>query len=274
MWKGPQGEVTSCTIIVTEANQFMKSLHDRMPVILDPMNYERWLDPANQDTRSLKQLLSSAPNDWLTEWTVSRQLNNPRHEAPECAEQVKNPYAHDSNFISAINSRLTSQRPAHGGTTMNMIKQFAAALLVFALAASADVLAATSSDTITLETEFGQSQVLAWSWGASNSSSLTGGGGGAGKASFQGMSFTRFTDSQSPKFLTVLALGRHLQQVTIARGAMKFILEDVLVSTYSVSGSNDPKEPQTEKITMNFGRITFMFNDAIFNFDIEAHQGI
>jgi len=62
-----------------------------MPVILDPNDYERWLDPANQDTTSLKQLLAPAPNGWLTEWTVSRQLNNPRHEGPECAEPVKNP---------------------------------------------------------------------------------------------------------------------------------------------------------------------------------------
>ena len=89
VWKGPQGDVTSCTIIVTDANQFMKRLHDRMPVILDPNDYERWLDPAIQDTTSIKRLLAPAPNDWLTEWTVSRQLNNPRHEDPECAEPVK-----------------------------------------------------------------------------------------------------------------------------------------------------------------------------------------
>lgn len=88
VWKGPQGDVTSCTIIVTDANQFMKRLHDRMPVILDPNDYERWLDPAIQDTTSIKRLLAPAPNDWLTEWTVSRQLNNPRHEDPECAEPV------------------------------------------------------------------------------------------------------------------------------------------------------------------------------------------
>ncbi|MFZ3041063.1 MAG: SOS response-associated peptidase family protein [Thiobacillus sp.] len=89
VWKGPQGDVTSCTIIVTDANQFMRRLHDRMPVILDPNDYERWLDPAIQDTTSIKRLLAPAPNDWLTEWTVCRQLNNPRHEDPECAEPVQ-----------------------------------------------------------------------------------------------------------------------------------------------------------------------------------------
>ena len=89
VWKGPQGDVTSCTIIVTEANQFMKPLHDRMPVILDPRDHERWLDPDNQDTANLKALLSPAPEDWLTEWPVSRQLNNPRHEGPDCSAPTR-----------------------------------------------------------------------------------------------------------------------------------------------------------------------------------------
>jgi putative SOS response-associated peptidase YedK len=67
VWKGPEGEVTSCTIIVTEANAFMKRLHDRMPVILAPADYVRWLDPDNHDTASLKPLLAPAPEGWLTE---------------------------------------------------------------------------------------------------------------------------------------------------------------------------------------------------------------
>jgi len=85
VWKGPQGEVTSCTIIVTEANQFMKSLHDRMPVILAPSDYERWLDQSYQDTANLKSLLCPASEDGLTEWKVGRQLNNPLHEGPDCS---------------------------------------------------------------------------------------------------------------------------------------------------------------------------------------------
>jgi len=88
VWKGPEGDVTSCTIIVTDANAFMKRLHDRMPVILAPEDYTRWLDPDNHDTASLKQLLAPAPKDWLTEWPVSRTLNNPRNEGPACAEAV------------------------------------------------------------------------------------------------------------------------------------------------------------------------------------------
>ena len=85
LWNGPQGEVLSCSIIVTEANQFMKPLHDRMPVILAAEDYAAWLDPDNHDTAKLKKLLAPAPEDLLTEWEVSRELNNPRHEGAGCA---------------------------------------------------------------------------------------------------------------------------------------------------------------------------------------------
>jgi putative SOS response-associated peptidase YedK len=85
IWNGPQGEVFSCSIIVTDSNLFMKRLHDRMPVILDPKGYDVWLDPDNHDTASLKKLLVPAPEDLLTEWEVSRELNNPRHEGAGCA---------------------------------------------------------------------------------------------------------------------------------------------------------------------------------------------
>jgi putative SOS response-associated peptidase YedK len=88
VWKGPKGEVTSCTIIVTEANAFMKRLHERMPVILAPADYARWLDPDNHDTASLKRLLAPAPEEGFTEWPVSRELNTPRHEGPACAAAV------------------------------------------------------------------------------------------------------------------------------------------------------------------------------------------
>lgn len=88
VWHGPDGDLLSCSIIVTAANQFMRRLHERMPVILAPQDYARWLDPANQDTLSLKQLLTPAPEDWLTEWPVSRKLNNPQHEGADCAEPL------------------------------------------------------------------------------------------------------------------------------------------------------------------------------------------
>ena len=88
LWRGPEGDILSCSIIVTAANRFMRSLHERMPVILHPGDYERWLDPGNHDTAGLKALLNPAPEHWLTEWPVSRYVNDPRHDGPECAARL------------------------------------------------------------------------------------------------------------------------------------------------------------------------------------------
>lgn len=84
VWKGPEGEITSCTIIVTSANQFMQKLHDRMPVILEPKDYDRWLDSSYQDVTNLKGLLEPSPEEWLKARPVNRILNNPRNDTAEC----------------------------------------------------------------------------------------------------------------------------------------------------------------------------------------------
>ena len=59
VWTDPETgeEVTSCTIITCEPNPLLAELHNRMPVILDPADYEAWLDP----TRGGRELLRPCP---------------------------------------------------------------------------------------------------------------------------------------------------------------------------------------------------------------------
>ncbi len=53
-WLSPAGEVLdTCTIITTQANALLSPLHDRMPVIVAPAAYDRWLDVANEDLAGL-----------------------------------------------------------------------------------------------------------------------------------------------------------------------------------------------------------------------------
>jgi putative SOS response-associated peptidase YedK len=69
-WHDPRGEVVeTCTILTTEANDLMRPLHDRMPVILDPTSDARWLD-AGADAASLHALLIPYPP--LRRWKPSR----------------------------------------------------------------------------------------------------------------------------------------------------------------------------------------------------------
>ncbi len=81
-WEGTQGSVIdSCTIIVTEANQSIRSVHERMPVIVSPGDYGFWLDPAS-DRDALRALLAPFA-DALEIYPVSRKVNNPRSQGPD-----------------------------------------------------------------------------------------------------------------------------------------------------------------------------------------------
>jgi len=57
-WRSRIGSMLeSCAIVTTAANECVAPVHDRMPVILDPADYDRWLDPANDDIDDLQTLM-------------------------------------------------------------------------------------------------------------------------------------------------------------------------------------------------------------------------
>lgn len=78
--------IDSCTIITTDADELMESIHPRMPVILDTKSFDVWLDPAVTDAALLTPLLASYPSDELEAFPISTRVNNPRVEGPECLE--------------------------------------------------------------------------------------------------------------------------------------------------------------------------------------------
>jgi len=63
-WKGEDGKVIeSCTILTTTVNKVLAPVHDRMPVIISPEDYELWLDEDVRKQELLKDLLQSYPAD-------------------------------------------------------------------------------------------------------------------------------------------------------------------------------------------------------------------
>ncbi|MBI4789671.1 MAG: SOS response-associated peptidase [Chloroflexi bacterium] len=83
-WKSPDGEsLTSCTIITTSANELMRSIHERMPVILPKKAHKLWLDPANQDLDELVALLQPYPADKLIAYPVAPLVNSIRNNSAE-----------------------------------------------------------------------------------------------------------------------------------------------------------------------------------------------
>lgn len=83
-WQPPDGSlVKSCTIITTEPNQLMATLHNRMPVILPLSRHERWLDPSPQKPENLQDLLAQFPADEMTAHPVSTLVNSPANDRAE-----------------------------------------------------------------------------------------------------------------------------------------------------------------------------------------------
>jgi putative SOS response-associated peptidase YedK len=82
-WKTPEGELRqTCTIITTEPNELMSSLHHRMPVILKPAHEAEWLDPTAHYVPALTQLLQTYPDGELEAIPVSRAVNVPTRNDP------------------------------------------------------------------------------------------------------------------------------------------------------------------------------------------------
>ncbi len=90
LWQSPEGQqVESCTIIVTEANEALRAIHDRMPVILDPEDYDAWLDPGLQDAGCLHRLLKPYPSERMETWPVSSRIGSPSNDDPGLLEPLE-----------------------------------------------------------------------------------------------------------------------------------------------------------------------------------------
>ena len=83
-WHSPEGqEISSCTIITTEASDLLKPIHNRMPVIMPKEEEDRWLDPSIHDRTRLLALLRPYPAAEMMAWGVSPRVNNPTNDSPE-----------------------------------------------------------------------------------------------------------------------------------------------------------------------------------------------
>lgn len=86
-WNNPEGRtVHSCSILTMAANSFMKKIHDRMPLILQKDNESKWLDSSKNDPEEIKEMIEELPNDCFESWNVSKLVNTPTNNNPECIE--------------------------------------------------------------------------------------------------------------------------------------------------------------------------------------------
>lgn len=84
VWTSPEGEqIRTCTIITTDANELVKQIHDRMPVILPEDKFDFWLDPRVHDPVLLQPLLKPCDPDLLEFYEVSPKVNSPKNNSAE-----------------------------------------------------------------------------------------------------------------------------------------------------------------------------------------------
>ena len=89
-WNSPDGsQIKTCTIITTEPNELMSLLHNRMPVILHPRDYAKWLDPSPQTPDQLMPLLKPFPADKMDAYPVTPLVNKPANDIPELVVPAK-----------------------------------------------------------------------------------------------------------------------------------------------------------------------------------------
>ncbi len=78
----------TCTIITTEANDVLKPVHDRMPVILKPESYDEWLDTKEKNTENLQKFLVPYPAKEMDSHTVSKSVNIPDVDSAELIKPI------------------------------------------------------------------------------------------------------------------------------------------------------------------------------------------
>ena len=83
-WQPDTTPLLSCTILTTQPNSLLASIHNRMPVILPEEKYEFWLSAEETEKRALLDCLKPYPDDKMVAYAVSSLVNNPRNDAPEC----------------------------------------------------------------------------------------------------------------------------------------------------------------------------------------------
>ena len=83
-WNSPDGSnVLSCTIITTQPNELMATIHNRMPVILPEEAYPIWLESSEADPQRLTGLLKPYPAEQMQAYPVSPLVNSPKNDLPE-----------------------------------------------------------------------------------------------------------------------------------------------------------------------------------------------
>ena len=89
-WKDPSGNwIKTCSILTTTPNAVTSTVHDRMPVILDPDSYDIWLDPGMQNVAAVSEMLKPYDAKSMRSYPVSSRVNHVANDDEDCSRRVE-----------------------------------------------------------------------------------------------------------------------------------------------------------------------------------------
>lgn len=87
-WRDDRETIESCTILTTAANEAVSPMHERMPVILRPEDYDLWLDEDVRKRDLVKELLEPYPAPEMIAYPVSTLINSPMSQGEKLIEPI------------------------------------------------------------------------------------------------------------------------------------------------------------------------------------------
>jgi putative SOS response-associated peptidase YedK len=89
-WKDASGQwIKSCSILTTTPNAVTSAVHDRMPVILDPSNYDLWLDPGMKNVDAVTDMLKPYDARTMRSYRISNRVNHVANDDADCAKPIE-----------------------------------------------------------------------------------------------------------------------------------------------------------------------------------------
>jgi len=99
-WKDADGQwIRTCSILTTTPNAVTSTVHDRMPVILNPDSYDMWLDPGVTEVEVVSELLKPYDARLMRCYPVSSRVNHVANDDAECSRPVEITQAQNSLFV-------------------------------------------------------------------------------------------------------------------------------------------------------------------------------
>ena len=109
-WIGPNGEeLDTAAIVTTDASPLIRSIHHRMPVILEPETWDMWLDTIRVDEHMASALIAPARDDLLEVYEVSPAVNRAIHDGPDLIARYTAPPATEAPPFAAKPTRKSKK---------------------------------------------------------------------------------------------------------------------------------------------------------------------